>query len=64
MILCSCNKISDRDVAEAYNAGARTAKEVYRHLGTKLKCGSCIQSLREELQVQLTDRHNTLARLA
>ena len=49
MIVCSCSVITDKDVAEAVSA-LRTADPfvvltpglIYRHLGKRLSCGSCL----------------------
>ncbi len=49
MIVCSCSLITAKDVAEAVNA-IRTADPlvvltpglIYRHLGKRPSCGSCL----------------------
>lgn len=49
MIVCSCSRITSRDVAEAVTA-LRTADPlvvltpglIYRHLGKRPSCGSCL----------------------
>ncbi|MGC2341985.1 MAG: hypothetical protein WA453_10470 [Methyloceanibacter sp.] len=49
MIVCSCSMITSRDVAEAVTA-LRTADPlvvltpglIYRHLGKRPSCGSCL----------------------
>lgn len=64
MILCSCNRITDRDIKQAQLAGAQTPKQVYQYVGLKPNCGSCIQSIREELDLNLSDKHFALARSA
>ncbi|MGI8725327.1 MAG: (2Fe-2S)-binding protein [Methyloceanibacter sp.] len=49
MIVCSCSMITDRDIADAVSA-LRTADPfvvltpglIYRHLGKRPSCGSCL----------------------
>jgi len=57
MIICSCNVISDKDVkACAANCATcpRNARDVYRHLGTKPKCGRCVQRVQSVLEEALS----------
>jgi bacterioferritin-associated ferredoxin len=42
MILCLCNRISDRQVEEARRNGAASADDVFRSRGCEVQCGSCI----------------------
>ena len=42
MIVCQCRVVSDRDVAAAVAAGARTVSSVCRATGAAQECGSCI----------------------
>ncbi len=49
MIICSCNVLSDKQVRNAL-AGQnppRTPAQVYRQLGCKPQCGSCVCSMRK-----------------
>ena len=46
MIFCHCAVVSDRDVSEAIDAGARTVAQVCRATGAGQQCGNCIFSVR------------------
>ena len=41
MYVCNCNGISERMVATALNAGARTWDEVHEYFECKPCCGKC-----------------------
>ena len=42
MIFCHCAVVSDRAVATAVEAGARTVAQVCRATGAGRECGSCV----------------------
>ena len=46
MIFCHCAVVSDREVAQAIDAGARTVAQVCRSTGAGQQCGSCVFSVR------------------
>jgi bacterioferritin-associated ferredoxin len=41
MYVCCCNVVTDREVADAIEAGARTRSEVTRACGAGGDCGAC-----------------------
>ena len=46
MIVCSCNRLSDRDVrACCQNAGDLRTGDVYRALGCAPRCGRCVGAI-------------------
>jgi bacterioferritin-associated ferredoxin len=48
MILCSCNKITDRDVRASVKpcgASADRARDVFRAKGCLPKCGRCVRNI-------------------
>lgn len=50
MIVCSCNRITDRDVRAVVTDGLRpvtTPAKVYRAMGCQPKCGRCADSIRD-----------------
>lgn len=49
MIVCQCHVVSDRAVAAAVDAGARTLAGVCRSTGAGKDCGSCVFALRRVL---------------
>ena len=57
MYICLCNAITDRQVIQAAERGARSAEDLAQHLGLGLGCGRCISCAKEVLG-------ETLARLA
>ena len=46
MIFCHCAVVSDRTVAAAVDAGARTVAQVCRATGAGRECGSCVFALK------------------
>jgi bacterioferritin-associated ferredoxin len=46
VIVCHCRVVSDREVATAVRAGARSVSAVCRTTGAGQECGSCVFSLK------------------
>ncbi|NUR06170.1 MAG: (2Fe-2S)-binding protein [Nocardioidaceae bacterium] len=46
MIVCHCRVVTDRDVADAVQAGARSVAGVCRSTGAGRDCGACVFSLK------------------
>ena len=47
MIICLCNRISDRTAREAACTGAcRSVSDIYRCLGCRVQCGKCLPEMR------------------
>lgn len=46
MIICHCEVVSDRDVAAAVDAGARTTAQVCGATGAGRGCGTCVFSVK------------------
>ena len=42
MIVCVCNRISEKEVREAARKGARTPEAAYAALGCEPQCGCCL----------------------
>ena len=51
MYLCICKSVSDRQVREAVERGARTIGDLSIRLGVGVECGKCTDSIREFLDV-------------
>ncbi len=49
MIVCSCNRLSDREIAGCC-AQSPTVASAYRALGCKPKCGRCASTINQILQ--------------
>jgi len=41
MIVCSCNRLTERDVETAVRDGATRPREIYASKGCKAQCGNC-----------------------
>jgi bacterioferritin-associated ferredoxin len=46
VIVCHCQVVSDRDVARAVDAGARSVSAVCRSTGAGKDCGTCVFSIK------------------
>ncbi len=53
MYLCICKSVSDRQIREAVELGARTVGDLSARLGVGVECGKCTDSIREFLDVCL-----------
>ena len=42
MYICLCNAITERQVRDAAERGARSAEDLAHELGVGLGCGSCV----------------------
>lgn len=49
MIVCHCAVVSDRDVKDAYDSGARSLAQACRTTGAGKDCGTCVFSLKRLL---------------
>ncbi len=49
MYVCVCNGVTDREVSEAIEAGAKTRTAVTRACGAGGDCGSCHRAIDEML---------------
>ena len=50
MYVCVCQAVTDRQIREAAEGGARTLKDLRRDLGVTRDCGHCASFARECLQ--------------
>jgi bacterioferritin-associated ferredoxin len=41
MIVCVCRRLNEKKIADAINAGAKSATCVMSHHATKFNCGQC-----------------------
>ena len=42
MIVCVCNRITEKEVREAVHKGARTPEAAYASLDFDVQCGCCL----------------------
>jgi bacterioferritin-associated ferredoxin len=47
MIVCVCNRITEKEVREAARHGARTPESAYATLGCEPQCGCCLDYAQE-----------------
>jgi bacterioferritin-associated ferredoxin len=52
MYVCVCNAVTDREVGQAIDAGARTRTEVTRACGAGGDCGACHAMIEGMLEVR------------
>jgi len=50
MYVCVCQAVTDRQIREAAQGGARTLKDLRRDLGVTRDCGRCASCARDCLQ--------------
>ena len=53
MIVCICNRITEKDVRAAARAGASTPEEAYACLGCEAQCGCCLDYAQEVIDEEL-----------
>lgn len=47
MYICICKSITDKDIKQALNDGAKTTKDLSEQLGVIRQCGRCAQSVKK-----------------
>lgn len=47
MIVCVCNRLTEKDVRAAARAGARTPETAYASLDCDVQCGCCLDYAQE-----------------
>ena len=47
MIVCVCNRITEKEVREAARAGASTPEKAYAFLDCEVQCGCCLDYAQE-----------------
>lgn len=50
MVVCLCNRISDRDLHPHTGDGCATVSMVYQALGVRPQCGKCVPFVRQMLR--------------
>ena len=44
MIVCVCNRITEKEVRDAARAGASTPEQAYARVGYEVQCGCCLDA--------------------
>ena len=58
MIVCVCNRITEKEVRDAARAGASTPEQAYARVGCEVQCGCCLDYAQEVID----DEHSKPAR--
>jgi bacterioferritin-associated ferredoxin len=64
MIVCSCNRIAERELRAAARAGASSPEKAYDCLGCEAQCGCCLDYAQEVINDELGRRHLRLVATA
>ena len=52
MIICLCNRITEKEVREAARSGSRTPEAAYASLGCEPQCGCCLDYAQEVIDAE------------
>jgi bacterioferritin-associated ferredoxin len=52
MIICLCNRITEKEVREAARGGSRTPEAAYASLGCEPQCGCCLDYAQEVIDAE------------
>ena len=63
MYLCICKSVTDRQISEAVELGARTMGDLSIRLGVGMDCSKCLDSARECLEAALAARRAAATQL-
>ena len=50
MVVCLCNRVRDRDLRQAIDAGYRCFEDLQSRTGVATCCGKCARDVRSQLQ--------------
>lgn len=56
MIVCCCNALSDRKLAEAARRGASRPRDLHRACGSEPRCGKCLPMMRRMIEEAARER--------
>jgi bacterioferritin-associated ferredoxin len=56
MIVCICNRITEKEVRAAARSGARTPEGAYAQLGCEVQCGCCLDYAHDVIDEELSVR--------
>ena len=56
MIVCVCNRITEREVRNAARAGACTPEKAYAGHGCEVQCGCCLDYAQEVIDEEIGSR--------
>lgn len=50
MYICLCNGIKDSQISSAIAKGSASVAQVYRHCGSRPRCGKCVDFVRQQIK--------------
>lgn len=53
MIVCICNRITEKEVCAAARAGAETPEAAYAYMGCEVQCGCCLDYAQDVIDEEL-----------
>ena len=56
MIVCVCNRITEKQVREAARKGSRTPETAYAGLDCEVQCGCCLDYAQELIDAEKSKR--------
>jgi bacterioferritin-associated ferredoxin len=56
MIVCVCNRITEKEVREAARDGATTPEKAYAGFGCEVQCGCCLDYAQEVIDEERGER--------
>lgn len=59
MYVCICQAVTERQIHQAANEGARTIKDLRHHLGVGSECGRCVGCANQCLREASSSDQNT-----
>ncbi|GBQ09534.1 (2Fe-2S)-binding protein [Swaminathania salitolerans] len=60
MIVCSCNALTNHDIADAVSRGASRPRDVYAAKNCKAQCGNCVSGVVCTLRALLRERQEAM----
>ena len=64
MIVCICNRITEKEVRAAARSGATTPEKAYACMGCEAQCGCCLDYAQEVINDELGRPHLRLVATA
>ena len=64
MIVCICNRITEKEVRAAARSGADTPEKAYACVGCEAQCGCCLDYAQEVINEELGRPHLRLVATA
>lgn len=56
MIICVCNRLTEKDVRQAARRGSVTPEAAYACLGCEVQCGCCLDYAQEVIDLERSQR--------